>query len=252
QLRDLNVWIEMPSGERIPSFRSSYAPNYDHDYVRDQLVDLETYPPLGFAGRTRDGLGFIACPSLPPENDDLYDRFFDKIATLLDCPGMIVDLRGNRGGAEPRGAQIAGVLTQRRVIYARSQRRSGPRPDDLSESPPRYLAPHPSLYYPGPVVCLIGPGCVSSGEGFALMMAAVERATLVGQPTRGASGNPSPVALSNGVKVWFSRWISLTPDGVPIESRGVTPDVETSQGDRGDAGFERARELLTRDRRIGD
>ena len=39
------------------------------------------------------------------------------------------------------------------------------------------------------VVCIIGPGCVSSGEGFAKMLAALPHVTLVGEPTRGSSGS---------------------------------------------------------------
>ena len=57
-----------------------------------------------------------------------------------------------------------------------------------------------------------------------MMMKAIPHVTLVGQPTRGASGNPQPVKLSNGVQVFFSRWVDLLPDETPIEGVGVSPD----------------------------
>lgn len=57
-----------------------------------------------------------------------------------------------------------------------------------------------------------------------MMMKAIPRVTLIGQPTRGASGNPHPVQLSNGIQVMFSRWVSMLPDGSPIETIGVPPD----------------------------
>jgi C-terminal processing protease CtpA/Prc len=101
-----------------------------------------------------------------------------------------------------------------------------------------------SAPYVKPVVCLVGPGCVSSGEGFALMMKALDHVRLVGQPTRGASGNPHPVTLPNGVKVWYSRWVSMEADGTPIEGRGVQPDITVRHAGPRDATFERGVAIL--------
>ncbi len=77
-----------------------------------------------------------------------------------------------------------------------------------------------------PVVCLIGPGAVSSGEGFVQMMKCLPNVTTVGLPTRGASGNPEAVELSGtGVAVWFSRWVDLMPDASTFEGSGISPAV---------------------------
>jgi C-terminal processing protease CtpA/Prc len=113
------------------------------------------------------------------------------------------------------------------------------------------LSRPPPQPFTRPVVCLIGPGCVSSGEGFALMMKAMDHVTLVGQPTRGASGNPHPVTLSNGVKVWFSRWVAMEPDGTPIEGRGIQPDVTVEHMGEGDPTFDKAVEILREKTGIG-
>ena len=77
------------------------------------------------------------------------------------------------------------------------------------------------------------------------MFAALPNVTLIGKPTRGSSGNPQPVALPNGVDVWFSRWMALTSDGIPIEDNGVQPDIEIGHGD-GDPTFEKAVQELLR------
>ena len=65
-------------------------------------------------------------------------------------------------------------------------------------------------------------------------------AALVGQPTRGASGNPAPLRLPNGVTVWFSRWLSLLPYGTTLEQRGVIPDVTVEHHSESDPTFEAA------------
>ena len=88
------------------------------------------------------------------------------------------------------------------------------------------------------MVCLAGPCTVSSGECFTLMMKALPGATVIGQPTRGSSGNPAPVHLPNGVSVWFSRWEQLTPAGEPVEKRGVHPDVLVEHVGEGDPTLE--------------
>ena len=79
--------------------------------------------------------------------------------------------------------------------------------------------------YDRPVVALIGAGAVSSAEGTALMFQALPNVSLVGQPTRGSSGNPAGVKLPNGTEVFFSRWVACNAKGQPIEDRGVQPDI---------------------------
>lgn len=244
ELEDVHVWIEMPDGQRVQPYSSGYRANFNHRAVAAKLDSLKRFGPLGFAGRTGEGFGVVVIAGLPVEDDDLYGQLIEATTAMFDAPGFIVDLRSNGGGAEPRAAQIAGLFADRQTLYRRSKVRSGPNVDEFRESPPRYLAPALAEPFRGPVVCLVGPGCASSGEGFALMMKAMDHVTLVGQPTRGASGNPHPVTLSNGLKVWFSRWISMEPDGTPIEGRGILPDVTVEHAGAGDPTFDKAVEIL--------
>jgi C-terminal processing protease CtpA/Prc len=244
ELEDLHVWIELPDGRTLHPYASGHRANYDYRAVRAKLDPCRAFGQLGFTGRTKEGFGVVVIDALPPENDDLYAQLIDATTRMFDAPGFVVDLRSNGGGAEPRAAQIAGLFADKRYLYARSKVRSGPRADEFRESRARYIEPAVSEPFTRPVVCLVGPGCVSSGEGFALMMKAMDHVTLVGQPTRGASGNPHPVTLPNGVKVWFSRWVSMEPDGTPIEGRGIAPHVRVEHTGPGDPTFQKAVELL--------
>jgi C-terminal processing protease CtpA/Prc len=72
-----------------------------------------------------------------------------------------------------------------------------------------------------------------------MMFRAVEGATLVGLPTAGASGNPRPARLPNGVEVWFSRWVNELPDGTPTEGKGIPPHVRVEVGAEGDPILDR-------------
>ena len=68
--------------------------------------------------------------------------------------------------------------------------------------------------------------------------------TLVRLAPRRFCEGPAPVALPNGVDVWFSRWADDLPDGTPLEGRGVPPDVVVEHKGPGDPTFVKGLELL--------
>ncbi|MEO1618165.1 MAG: S41 family peptidase [Planctomycetota bacterium] len=230
-LKDMHVWIEGLDGTLIPTYTSGYVANVDRNDLRARLSHVQEFSGIGYVGDSED-IAVVVIEGLPSDGD--YTGFIAAIAARRDSAGFIVDLRRNKGGSEIRAAAIAGLFTDQRVPYAKALRR---RDGELHASPTRYLEPSRTSTARdsalSPVACLIGPGCVSSGEGMALMFKSIPGATLLGQPTRGASGNPAPITLSNGVKVWFSRWQSLELDGTCIEGRGVTPNrlVDHQTGD---------------------
>lgn len=239
-LEDPHVFLEMPNGQRIPTFTEQPGRNVNYAVTARSLTDIDQIGRTAFAGRTkRGGFGFLAVASLQ-QPDSEFERIEAALRGLLDAPALIVDLRGNVGGSELRARKLASYLAERRTLYARSRIRGGAAHDNLIDAGARYLEPHAKTLYGGPVACLVGPSCMSSGEGFALMMRALPQVVLVGQPTRGASGNPKPVHLPNGVTVHYSRWISLLPDGTPVERQGVPPDIVVTHELAGDPTLEAA------------
>jgi hypothetical protein len=247
ELKDMHIWIDLPDGRRVPTYRSEYALNADYRAVASTLQGVQQFgqgrDSLGLVGRSAQGYGVVVVGGLTAD-DRTVDQFAAAVRGLFDAPGMIVDLRANSGGAEPKAIRIAGLFADQVRQYARQQRRSGPAPGDLRDAGTRSLGPDPNGTYTRPIVCLIGPGCVSSGEGMAMMMKCLPHVTMAGQPTRGASGNPAPVGLPNGVSVVYSRWISLLPDGTPIEGVGVQPDVVIQHQGAGDPTFAEAVKIL--------
>ena len=247
ELKDLHVSIVDPDGKRIPTVTTMPKLNI---HLPTILAGLETWRQIGrvgIVGRTKKGgFAYVAVGSLEG-HPSVFSELVARTAELLDAPGLIMDLRGNMGGSEVQAQRIAALFIDRERTYARSEMRAGPHPGDLVEVRPRSLDPGTvEKPYGRPIVCLLGPGCVSSGEGMAMMMRVVPKATLLGQPTRGASGNPAPAGLPNGVTVWYSRWISMLPDGTPIERKGVQPDKLIEHRGTGDVTFDAAIEELQR------
>jgi C-terminal processing protease CtpA/Prc len=172
------------------------------------------------------------------------------IEALRDVPGFVIDLRMANGGSEPLALAIAQLFCGKEVVYAKSKFRNGRGHSVFSQEHPRTLpAAKSGKPYLKPVVCLLGPGCVSSGEGFAQMMRVLPHVTTVGLPTRGSSGNPGPVDVGEtGLVVYYSRWVDLLPDGTPIEGKGVPPAVTVDEPaasyQTGDPTLEKGLEVL--------
>jgi hypothetical protein len=245
ELTDLHVSIQMPDGKSVPSYVSAADRNFDARTIARTLSDVKQIGRMGFVGRTAEGYGYMAIGTLSADKqttDDMLAAF----ETLLETKGLVIDLRPNGGGNERVAQQFVSRLIGEPLVYASNQFRSGPAASDLVTLGTRTVQPHAGKPFRGPVVGLIGPGCVSSGEGFALMLKARPQTRLIGQPTRGASGNPQPVLLPNGLTVYYSTWVPLGLDGQPFEGTGVQPDIRVDDDRTGEAGLAKAIEQLDR------
>ncbi|MEK7466963.1 MAG: S41 family peptidase [Planctomycetota bacterium] len=243
ELKDPHVHFFKPDGSRVETFERTWERNYDYKWVGKQVKSPVQIGKIAFAGTTGDGFGVVAIGSLVLD-DATAAKIVAEIDARLDAPGFIVDLRGNSGGAEKRGMEFASIFADQERVYALSSYRDGPKPADLTPPFERRIAPRKGKTFTKPVVVLIGPGCISSGEGFVKAMKCLPHVTLVGLATAGASGNPAPIELPNGVTVWFSRWVDMLPDGISTEGKGIAPDVEVKQEGAGDAAFLKAVEIL--------
>jgi RNA polymerase sigma-70 factor (ECF subfamily) len=227
-LKDPHVWLETTHG-LVATCLSSYRPNWNRDAT---LASLEDRTDCGFAvvGKVKgDGFGYVLLVRQDRADPAGVDKALAALRGLSAAPGFVVDLRSANGGNERFARRIARRFCGRRTVYAKSKFRSGPAHTDLTREYERVL-PGSDRPYTRPVVCLIGPGAVSSGEAFVQMMKCLPHVTTVGLPTRGASGNPAPFRLTGtGIAVWFSRWVDLMPDGTPFEGKGIAPDVEVNE-----------------------
>lgn len=242
ELKDGHTWI-IRDGKRYTKFRSYSKPNCNFAYINKELKNSVSIGNFALVGKTKEGLGYLRINSLFQIENENARKLHTEVQKVLDSPAIIVDLRGNGGGAEPLAQAIAGMFADQEYVYAKQKFRSG---TGFGKVQSRILKPTARKPYTKPIACLIGPGAVSSGEGFAMMMKALNHCETIGQPTRGSSGNPAPVTLPNGVEVWFSRWVAMEADGTPIEDRGVTPDIKVEHDTQknNDPTFIKAIEIL--------
>jgi carboxyl-terminal processing protease len=149
----------------------------------------------------------------------------------MDTKALILDARMNGGGDEIAARRVAGRFVSKPAVYSKDRLREGGAWKGTFD---RVVEPRmDAKRYAGPVAVLIGPKVGSSAESFVLMMKYGANATLVGEVTKGSSGNPKPHPLGNGVTVYLSRWEDQMPDGTMIEGRGIRPDVLVKTTPRG-------------------
>lgn len=172
--------------------------------------------------------GFLEIESKRLENDIGYVRFnrfdpalLERLLAAMDeqsnASGLIIDLRGNDGGAfEVRKALLEKVLRER-VLFCRQERRRGT--DEI------YLEPA-TQDYSGPVAVLVDELSASSSEEVAGGLQAIGRALIVGNRTPGRVLIADIKQLPNGATLVYPVAISRLADGTVLEGRGVIPDLE--------------------------
>jgi C-terminal processing protease CtpA/Prc len=112
-------------------------------------------------------------------------------------------------------------------LYARHVNLDPSSPTGFSVSWERWVEPTPKRpTYAGQIAVLMGRANMSSAEAFLLMMKQAPRCKLIGERSFGASGNPQPHLLANGVTVYLPSWKAMLPDGTVFEGKGIAPDIE--------------------------
>lgn len=166
--------------------------------------------------RLDGGIGYLRFSAFLPS---ALDGVLQAIDDLHDAPALIIDLRGNPGGAFPVRKAIASQLVGEPKLFMRYQHR-----DELEE---RYLDPV-SDPYKGRVVILVDEISASSSEEFAGSLQALGRATIVGSQTPGRCLTQITALLPNGAILIYPDSQSQTPDGRVLEGNGVIPDIEVA------------------------
>ncbi|NCC30855.1 MAG: hypothetical protein EOM24_02390 [Chloroflexia bacterium] len=180
-------------------------------------------PPAIQAERLPSGLGLIKINAFWSD-DDLVAAFDAALKELFDAPGLIIDVRGNGGGNQLLADQMAARLLDEPFTYGRDHFAGRmPQRGWLAGISFR-LTPRAPIYR-RPVAVLIDERSFSTTEQFVVALVDSGRATTVGRPTGGGSGNPVRFDLTGGAFVRFSTADFRRTDGRPTEGMGLVPDL---------------------------
>lgn len=245
EAQDLHIWIEH-DGHTWPTHTRSVTPNFDINLVARSVPDYRKLGNNVGVARFPNGTLYVLIATFDRNAEQDIGRAVEFIASNSNAPGLIIDVRPNAGGDENLAQRVGALLTDEPAVYAQS----------WIKGPGGYMGPFnrtlepADTFFAGPVGVLMGPACMSSTEGFLLMMDACPNVTLIGERSYGSSGNPKPRKLRNGVTVYLPSWIASDPNGNPFEGVGIEPDivVEGGAGPEQDTVLVRAVEFLQQQR----
>lgn len=234
--KDIHMFLKA-NDQSFPTFRRNVPPNGDFRALPKIVPAFKQHNRVVSTGRFEDGIGYILIANWSGEDLAQFEPAFAALEDFADAPGLIIDVRFNSGGSETIAQQLAGCFVTAPKIYAQHVYVDPASKSGFSAESKRKLERTKGRpRYRGKVAVLTGPHVMSSCEAFLLMMKCVRGAKLVGATSYGASGNPKPFVLPNGVTVFVPSWKAMTADGEEFEGKGIEPDiaVETKPGDFGD------------------
>jgi len=157
---------------------------------------------------------------------DSYTALRKTMERLRESRVLILDIRGNGGGTDLLGKELAGMLLPKKSVYYRLQARDAD--GSWRASFPSPVRSSPGFGpFGGALICLIDEGTFSTADNFAACLRDNHSdITFVGRPTGAGTGAPRPFTLTRTkVRVTFCTMRVFSPKGTMIEGTGVKPDV---------------------------
>jgi C-terminal processing protease CtpA/Prc len=185
------------------------------------------------------GIGYVGINDLG--SDATVAEFDAALERLKTTRGLVIDLRatpsgGNTSVAEP----IMGRLVERRLPYQRGAPARG-------ERWTREVQPRGDWTYKSPVVVLVGRWTASMGEGIAIGLDGMRRATVVGTRMAGLNGAVFDLQLPNtGIKLNYAAEKLFHVNGTPREDFVPPVSVNLTGEEAGDPVLEAGIRVLKR------
>ena len=192
---------------------------------REVLLVRSPVPPESVSVERSDDILWLRLAGFSNASDEqLAVALADAFGPQQRHPprGVVLDLRGNRGGLLAQAVAVADLFLPGGEIL----RTEGRHPDARRI----YLAARPELAAGRPVVVLVDGRSASASEVVAAALADRGRAVVVGSTTMGKGLVQLLIPLPDGGELLLSWSRLIAPRGWPIQGLGVMPAVCTSLG----------------------
>lgn len=152
------------------------------------------------------------------------ERLEQGLRDLLakDIQGLILDLRGNRGGFVSQAQCIAGLFMGKKLLYSQ-QKISSAKPEEKQQK----YATRDSIIPPTlPVVTLVDASSASCSEMVAGALQDHMRSWILGESTYGKATIQESSHLIDGAVFYKSTFRFFQPSGRTNQIVGIMPDIE--------------------------
>jgi carboxyl-terminal processing protease len=186
---------------------------------------LSTAPRV-MSQKLSSGFGYIRFDEFHPS---LVKDFKTAVENLRTQPGLILDLRRNRGGVGATLEAMAALFLANKTLFERRMSRkqvtASERDGHHAEERQVFVGKNGGQIYSAPVVILVSEYSASATEVFSAGMQDSGRATLVGSPSCGCVlGITHDRVMKGGGVLEISEVLWFSPKDRKLEGEGVIPD----------------------------
>ncbi len=204
------------------SLERANGSSFDVNFAR-QILSTE---PRVTATKLSSGFGYIRFDEFHPS---LVKNFKAAVENLRTTPGMILDLRGNRGGVGATLEAMARLFFDSKTLFERRMSRkqvtASERDGHRTKETQVFVGKSGGQVYSGPMVILVSEYSASATEVFAAGMQDSGRAKLVGSPSCGCVlGITHDRVMKGGGVLEISEVLWFSPKDRKLEGEGVIPD----------------------------
>jgi len=223
--------------------------NYNSSGAKEAMLEANHVLPINIK-IIDNNIGYIQLTSfLKQYLDTINSTFADWLPELRKCKGLIIDIRGNRGGTSEAYNTILFHLMPDSILPSKGQsycRVHNALLKNMGRNNPQYEA-----FYTGtfmgkitegetkegndtvvlkqPLIIISGQMVASASEFFLQVMKEYKRATIVGEPSIGAMSEPSLFPVPGNLEAMISIKKYVTADGLQPNDTGILPDIEVKR-----------------------
>ena len=194
-----------------------------HGRTREVMLERALVPPRTVAMEWRGDALVLRVSAFAI---DTGGQLAEALAEAIDGPrrprGVVIDLRGNRGGLLRQAVAAAETLLAHGVVAVTAGRDPAALHSFAADGADRARGL--------PVVVMVDAGSASSAEILAAALADQHRAVVVGSSTQGKGLVQTIAPLPDGGELFISWSRVFAPLGWPVQGLGVLPQVCTSFG----------------------
>lgn len=187
----------------------------------DIVLPREVVPPDSVRWERREGILWLRIEAFANDTDQRLLAALDQGIEPGEMRGIVLDLRGNRGGLLTQAVAVASAFLTGGVVA----RTAGRHPD----TDRTYLADDEDHAAGLPLVVLVDGRTASAAEIVAAALADRGRAVVIGSATTGKGLVQIVAPLANGGELDLSWARVLAPSGWPIHDLGVLPAICTGR-----------------------
>lgn len=192
---------------------------------------------LTWVGKEND-IANVVISTFGAETPKEWDKIVSQVVSRPDVKGIIIDLRNNGGGYMQDSVDIASDFVSTGATVVIQENGNGTKQYYKSQKLPRLLNYK--------TVVLINKWSASASEILAGALRDDRGIKLVGDKSfgKGTIQEPVEVVGGSGIHVTTAKW--LTPNGIWVHEKGLTPDIEVVKKDdtTSDAQMDAAIELF--------